>query len=164
MERLERKTTVSLVPDLKQHTSDWWSGGLPRRYKSLLQIPILEVEVWYNLFCFRDLWKKGNPKATTQTGIPKHAESQDDPTLQLLAACSYSLAKAQEAMDSAGLILTPAEAAVACLKCRSYSFLLVGAQGKKNIENHNLWMDGSRGFPRPGQNGNPKVLHGNSII
>lgn len=149
MERLERKTTtVSLVPDLKQHTSDWWSGGLPRRCKSLLQIPILEVEVWYNLFCFRDLWKKGNPKATTQTGIPKHAESQDDPTLQLLAACSYSLAKAQEAMDSAGLILTPAEAAVACLKCRSYSFLLVGAQGKTNHrkpQSMNGWV---QGFPK----------------
>lgn len=69
-----------------------------------------------------------------QTRVP-NVQSQDDPTLQLLAACSYSLAKAQEAMDSAGLILTPVEAAVACLKCKregelccSYS-LLMGTQG-----------------------------------
>ena len=46
-------------------------------------------------------------------GAPK-ALSQDDPVLQILATCAYTLGKAQALMDSAGLILSQEEAAVPC--------------------------------------------------
>ena len=43
--------------------------------------------------------------------------SKDDHVLQLLQVCSHALAKAQELMDNAGLVLSPEEASAPCFVC-----------------------------------------------
>ena len=115
---LETRISVNWGPGSKLLMFEPWFGGWPWKWISYALI-LRPGILWYFIFWFMYrynmiycnlLWK-------WQTESPMTAlvqESQADPMLQILQACSHSLAKAQEMMDAAGLILSQTEASATC--------------------------------------------------
>ena len=113
-------TTVNWGRDSKPRIYDSWCGGLPQRSKNLPKTLFLDFKHQSflrskQIMCPGSHFVLGKQSRFpySSPGAPK-ALSQDDPVLQILATCAYTLGKAQDLMDSAGLILSQEEAAVPC--------------------------------------------------
>lgn len=91
----------------------WWVAF---KVRQLTNNTAPQFGTLYNcIMYFMPVYRLGKPQSPWPR--VRQVSSQEDQVLRLLAACSYSLAQAQDLMDSAGLILSPHEAAVACLHC-----------------------------------------------
>ena len=115
--------TWNWVPDSKQPTSEPWCGGLQKSWTNSPEIPTLNTQfLGFRIFpSWVAYWCISHP---CQRQCPRHAcqASEEDPLLQLLAACAHSLARAQDLMDESGLVLSPEDAAATWHHTRSFSW------------------------------------------